>query len=247
MKRLTVITALLAGVMVALAALGALCGAAVTMAQDPLLYGSQSRAAVMDSMGFVSEDEVTSYIGLDWQAQDDLAGRIALTMRLEQGEFNMEELNGKERQHMRDVHGLVRGAQAVSQGATTLAAALAVVIAWTGARGRRRTTLLGILGGLAALAAAGLVLAALVRMQGFDAMFYRFHELCFDNTLWLMDPAEDLLIRMMPGLLFERAARQAVALAAGRFAVTAVLLAGVAFTLGGMIRRQLAKAEVVRN
>lgn len=243
MKRLTAITALLAGVMVVLAALGALCGAAVTMAQDPLLYGAQSRAAVRDAMGLADEETVTAYIGLDAPAQEALAEAIAGEMSEETASFDLQPLNDKERQHMRDVHGLVRRTQSVSQGATTLAAALAVVIAWTGARGRRRTALLGMLGGLAALAAAGLVLAALVRIQGFDALFYRFHELCFDNELWLMNPAEDLLIRMMPGLLFERAAHQGIRLAAGRFAATAVLLAAVAFTLGGMIRRQLAKPQ----
>lgn len=243
MKRLTAITALLAGGMVVLAALGALCGAAVTMAQDPLLYGAQSRAAVRDAMGLADEETVTAYIGLDAPAQETLAEAIAQEMRAETAAFDLSPLNEKEQQHMRDVHGLVRRAQAFSQGATTLAAALAVVIAWTGARGRRRTALLGTLGGLAALAAAGLLLATLVRVQGFNALFYRFHELCFDNELWLMDPVEDLLIRMMHGLLFERAARQVVVLAAGRFAATAALLAGVAFTLGGMIRRQLAKPQ----
>lgn len=240
MKKINLLTNALAALMLLLALAGALCGAVVQQAQNPLLYGSQSREAVMDSMGFESEDEVTAYIGLDWQAQDDLAGRIALTMRLEQGEFNVEELNAKERQHMGDVRELIRLAQRVSQGCMALAAALAVVTAWTGARDGRRFGLLpGVLAGLLLAVLSALIICALMNTQGFERMFVGMHHLLFTNDLWLLDPRTDILIRMMPQLLFERAALQAVDSAIRAFGITCAMLLAAHALVRGMIKRRL--------
>lgn len=36
----------------------------------------------------------------------------------------------------------------------------------------------------------------------FNTLFIRFHELFFDNDLWIFDPAEDYMIRMLPEGLF---------------------------------------------
>lgn len=240
MKKMNLLTNALAALMVLLALVGALCGAVVQQAQDPLLYGSQSREAVMDSMGFENEDEVTAYIGLDWQAQDDLAGRMALTMQLEQGEFNMEELNAKERRHMSDVHELIRLAQRVSRGCMALAAALAVVTAWTGARDGRRFGLLpGALAGLLLAALSALIVCALMNTQGFERMFVWMHQILFTNDLWLLDPSTDILIRMMPRLLFERAALQVVDSAIRAFGITCAMLFAVHVLVHGMIKRRL--------
>lgn len=42
----------------------------------------------------------------------------------------------------------------------------------------------------------------------FNAVFTRFHEIFFDNDLWLFDPAEDYMIRMLPeGLFFDMVIR----------------------------------------
>lgn len=38
----------------------------------------------------------------------------------------------------------------------------------------------------------------------FDTAFVRFHEIFFDNDLWLLDPRTDLMIRMLPQELFTR-------------------------------------------
>ena len=40
----------------------------------------------------------------------------------------------------------------------------------------------------------------------FDLMFTRFHELLFDNDLWLLDPNTDAMIRMYPLPFFEKIA-----------------------------------------
>ncbi len=52
------------------------------------------------------------------------------------------------------------------------------------------------------------VLAVMITMLGiwvvrdFSAVFTKFHEIFFDNDLWLFDPAEDYMIRMLPEGLF---------------------------------------------
>lgn len=243
MNKRTWITNALAALMIVLAAVGALCGAAVTMAQNPLLYGSMSRAAVKDAMGFASEEEVTAYIGLDWQEQDDLAGEIANVMRMEFGTFDGEQLNEKERQHMLDVRSLVQLAQKVSQGCMTVAAALAVIIAWTGAKGQRRGMPVGTLIGAGIIGLGAFGVYGLLNAQGFEALFVRFHELFFANDLWLMNPETDILIRMMPQLLFERAAMDVVSLAIRSFLLTWAMLCAVYLIVGGMIWRQLTERK----
>ena len=50
----------------------------------------------------------------------------------------------------------------------------------------------------------------------FNAVFVMFHHLFFDNDLWIFDPAEDYMIRMLPeGLFADMAARIGVIFAAG--------------------------------
>lgn len=50
-----------------------------------------------------------------------------------------------------------------------------------------------------------LILAFLI-LSDFNALFYRFHELAFDNDLWLLSPDEDFLIRCLPEEFFYRMA-----------------------------------------
>lgn len=39
-------------------------------------------------------------------------------------------------------------------------------------------------------------------VRDFNTVFVKFHELFFDNDLWIFDPAEDFMIRMLPEGLF---------------------------------------------
>ncbi len=47
---------------------------------------------------------------------------------------------------------------------------------------------------------------AVIAFSDFTALFYRFHELIFDNDLWLLSPDEDFLIRCLPEAFFYRMA-----------------------------------------
>lgn len=63
-----------------------------------------------------------------------------------------------------------------------------------------RKTAVGTLGVLLLVLLAGGIWMAL----SFDTAFVRFHEIFFWNDLWLLDPATDLMIRMLPQDLFVR-------------------------------------------
>ena len=58
---------------------------------------------------------------------------------------------------------------------------------------------------IAILPVVGLGIAAAV---DFNGVFIKFHHIFFDNDLWLFDPAEDFMIRMLPeGLFYDMAFR----------------------------------------
>lgn len=244
MKGLSGATGALVCLAVLLAALGAVLGAVRSVAVDETLYGAQARLAVMDELGLASEAEASAVIGLDAPAQDELARRIAKSMAQPEADFAFEPLNEREQAHMRDVHALIQAAQRAAQLCVGIAAGLAVAAAWTGARlrRRRRAVLLG--GACAVVLLAIAACAACAGMRGgFTPAFYRMHELLFTNDLWLMNPETDVLIRMMPQLLFERAAVSVAQRAGVSFAVICALLAAVYLVVGGMIRRNLSERE----
>ena len=80
MRKMAFVTGLLSALAVVLAAVGALCGAAVSLARDEKTYSEDSRAAVMEAMGLTSQEEVTAYIGIDETQQAELAAALAAQM-----------------------------------------------------------------------------------------------------------------------------------------------------------------------
>lgn len=246
MRKMGLVTGLLAALAVVLAAVGALCGAAVSLARDEKTYSEDSRAAVMEAMGLTSPEAVTAYIGIDETQQAELAAALAAQMAGEpERTVTAEQLSESERQHLRDVQKLVSLGDSVSKGCVSLAAALAVVVAWTGTGlvRRRWTIAKGALCGVLAAALMAGAAALAVRAGGFEAVFVRLHELAFDNTLWLMNPQTELLIRMMPQLLFERLAVSMLGRAGAALAGILAMLALVTELVGGMIARHLSEEK----
>ena len=93
--------------------------------------------------------------------------------------------------------------------------------------GRRSARRAGVLLALAMITAVAVVAAVLLLRADFNALFIRFHELVFTNDLWLLDPATDAMIRMLPEPFFEGMAAQG-----GRAAGIGAL---AAFVLGALI------------
>jgi len=182
--------------------------------------------------------QTTAYIGLTDEEQTAFAEEIVSFMKGETDEQPIV-LNEREQQHMLDVRKLVLLAQQVSKVLMTIAAGLAVVIAWTGAQEKRRGMPLGTLAGVAIIAAFVGLTAVMINARGFEALFIRFHEMFFTNDLWLLNPQTDILIRMMPQLLFERAAKGVVTGALQTFMIVYIMLSAVYFIVGGLIRRNL--------
>ena len=255
MKRSAHVTTLLLALAVVLAAVGALCGAVVHVAADPGFYVDDSRLAVAEYLGRevgedgltqLDENAVTGYVGLTREEQEDVAWRFALYVRTPGATFEeFDILQAHEKQHMRDVRDLIVLAENVAKMCTTLAAILAIAAAWTGVglKRRLRAGLTGALCGvlLLALIAGGFALA--MRIAGFERLFVRMHELLFTNRYWLLNPSTDILIRMMPQPLFERALSRVAARAGTSFAAAALVLAALYALIGGMIRRNLAEGK----
>jgi len=242
MNKLTWITNTLACLMIVLTALGAVCGAAVTMAADEEFYGGMSRTAVQDTLDLGDLVDITKpmtdYIGLSLDEHYAFAEEMAAFMRGET-DVQPEVLNEKEQLHMLDVRRLVRLAQTVSKGCMTVAAGMVMVIAWIRAMEKKKSMPFGVVIGALILAGAMVGVHMLLNTQGFEALFIRFHELFFTNDLWLMNPETDILIRMMPQLLFERAGMELVRMALQSFMITWMLLLAVYGLVNSMIRRQL--------
>ena len=122
--------------------------------------------------------------------------------------------NQQDRFHMSEVRGLFLGGMAIRVGACVSMVVCIILLLLMKADVRR------ILPSsyLIALAAVGLSLAVagVMALVDFNAVFVMFHHLFFDNDLWIFDPAEDYMIRMLPeGLFADMAARIGVIFAAG--------------------------------
>ncbi len=140
--------------------------------------------------------------------------------------------NGQDRLHMADVRNLFLGGLRLMR--ILLVVFLAIVLVL---RLKKKAEVpvfckaYGIAMGISILAAVFLGVAFSV---DFTKCFTIFHHLFFTNDLWLFDPAEDYMIRMLPeGFFFDMVVRIAVVFAAF------LLLAGVGlFLLRAWVSRQ---------
>ena len=134
---------------------------------------------------------VTEYM-MSYLRGDKEALSIVTTVEGERQDF----FNEQDRLHMKDVQNLFLGGLALRRGAAVvliLAAAILILLKgdwkkvipqmyqWTLAVFLSVTAVLGVL-----------------FSQNFNKYFIIFHEIFFDNNLWIFDPAEDYMIRMLP-------------------------------------------------
>ena len=115
--------------------------------------------------------------------------------------------NEQDRLHMDDVQGLFLGGLALRRWAFAVLAAALVFLAAACRKEIWRTLARSfqvVLGILAAL----ILFLGIAMARNFNAVFTKFHEIFFDNDLWIFDPAEDYMIRMLPeGLFFDMVIR----------------------------------------
>ena len=186
------------------------------VAQNGTLYGAlQDRNGVNEAVTGVSDADryrlngaMAAYLRGEQQELDDRA----VVYGVDQTAFN-----DTERMHMVDVRGLFGLARKVCAG---LWAGGAVVM--VGLVLRRKRLLPGFCAALVMWAAVFAV-AALWAVCDFTGAFVWFHRLLFSNELWILNPATDLMIRMLPEAFFAGIA----AVCAGAM-IAAVALAGAA-------------------
>ncbi|OUP85407.1 hypothetical protein B5F07_04480 [Lachnoclostridium sp. An169] len=108
--------------------------------------------------------------------------------------------NEQDRFHMGEVRDLFIGGLNLRWGACAAAVIclvflLAVRADWKRILARSWQIVLAVTGAL-------VVLLGIAVAVDFNAVFVEFHHIFFDNDLWLFDPAEDYMIRMLPEGLF---------------------------------------------
>ena len=114
--------------------------------------------------------------------------------------------NEQDRFHMGEVRDLFIGGLNIRTGALVIAVLCILLLILTKAD-LKKTVPAGYQAALAVTAAAFLFLGIACAVD-FNTVFVKFHHIFFDNDLWIFDPAEDYMIRMLPeGLFFDMVVR----------------------------------------
>ncbi len=156
-------------------------------------------------------------VGLSPEAQSRVNAVLADYLRGDRQDILIEEslfgqvqqvFNSDERAHMVDVYNLFaleRAVRAISLTAGFLLFALSACLPRKHARETAIQSLKALGLTLLLLATAAILLYVFC---GFERLFLLFHELLFTNDLWLMNPATDAMIRMLPTGFFMRIAAE---------------------------------------
>ena len=176
---------------------------------------------VTESLYMDMEDvmEVTSYM------MDYLIGKEeVLSIETEVEGRTQDFFNEQDRLHMEDVKNLFLGGLKLRTVMLLLAAVLVLFLILT------KTELMKMLTGayFAALGVFAVLIAGLLVSFAVDftASFTVFHEIFFTNDLWMFDPAEDYMIRMLPeGFFYDMVMRIGAFFVGGLVLLFAVMMA----------------------
>jgi len=144
----------------------------------------------------------------------------------------MEFFNAREIAHMEDVRDLFIGGLWIRRIGLVLTAAYAIILTfWCKQKPERKQLLKTIVPGSLCLGtglffAAALTIAAIIASD-FSKYFIVFHHIFFDNDLWILNPATDLLINIVPEPFFmDTALRIGIT-----FAIMVIAFLGISFYL----------------
>ena len=218
-----------------------IAGGAASVAAVVILLISGFQAAMYADFG-VYEREYTKYQvlrELDMEMEDAMyvtremmaylkGDRERLSVVTTVDGTEQDFFNEQDRLHMDDVQGLFLGGLALRRGAFAVLAAALVFLAAACRKEMWRTlarSFQAVLGILAAL----ILFLGIAMARNFNAVFTKFHEIFFDNDLWIFDPAEDYMIRMLPeGLFFDMVIRIGGIFLAG---LTVLLILSIVYTV----------------
>ena len=112
------------------------------------------------------------------------------------GGVHREFFNAREIAHMEDVRGLFLGALALRRGCLAVMALCLVLLALL-KTDFKRTFPRALCAGTGIFFAASLAVAAIISTD-FTRYFILFHHMFFKNDLWILNPATDMLINIVP-------------------------------------------------
>lgn len=218
-----------------------IAGGAASIAAVVILLISSFQAAMYLDFG-IYEQEYTKYQvlrALDMEMEDAMyvtremmaylkgdRERLSVVTTVEGTEQDF--FNEQDRLHMEDVQGLFLGGLAMRKWAFALLAAALVILAAV-CRKEMWKTLAGSFQAALGILAALILFLGIAMARNFNAVFTKFHEIFFDNDLWIFDPAEDYMIRMLPeGLFFDMVIRIGGFFLAG---LTVLLILSIVYTV----------------
>lgn len=176
----------------------------------------------MDDVMYVTH-EMMEYL----RGEGDTLSVITTVEGEEQDFFNEQD-----RFHMAEVRDLFIGGLNIRLGACIAAVLCAVFLVLSKAE-IKKIIPRGYQTALAVTGAAVLILG-IAAVTDFNAVFVQFHHIFFDNDLWIFDPAEDYMIRMLPeGLFYDMVMRIGAIFIAGL-----VILSALSFIPGIVDRKK---------
>jgi TIGR01906 family protein len=133
--------------------------------------------------------EMTAYLKGNRENLSDITATI-------NGQENVNFFNSKEVAHMMDVKALFRAAMTIRLVLLVLSAILLIIMALLKQHPSRIISLMMMIcSGVFILGTAVLVF---IISSDFDKYFIKFHEIFFNNDLWMLNPETDKLIRLVP-------------------------------------------------
>lgn len=170
----------------------------------------------MDDIMYVM-DELMDYLHGD---REDLE-EIVTEVNGETRDFFTE----REKTHMADCKVLFDGGFAIRKGAAVVFAALTLLLVFKKKFSLRRFLKYAALFSVIIAAAAGIL--AIAASIDFNGCFIVFHKLFFNNDLWILDPAEDLIINILVEPFFADMALKIALYCAAVLAVIVITGAGI--------------------
>lgn len=135
--------------------------------------------------------EVTKYM-MSYLRGDEEKLSIETTVEGRRQDF----FNEQDRLHMEDVQNLFLGGLMIRR--TALIVLVLAVVLLVALKGDWKTLIPKMYQRTLAVFLALTVVLGTLFAQNFNKYFVIFHEIFFDNDLWIFDPAEDYMIRMLP-------------------------------------------------
>ena len=170
----------------------------------------------MDDIMYVM-DELMDYLHGDREDLEDIVTEVNGETR----DFFTE----REKTHMADCKVLFDGGFAIRKGAAVVFAALTLLLVFKKKFSLRRFLKYAAL--FSVIIAAGAGILAVAASIDFNACFIVFHKLFFNNDLWILDPAEDLIINILVEPFFADMALKIALYCAAVLAVIVITGAGI--------------------